>query len=337
MKAVYVKVPYQFEVRDVSLRDIGPTDALIRIKACGVCGTDLHTASFEATDWRPFGHEISGIVEQVGSQVKCVSPGDRVALESGSFCRACSLCRNGRVDLCNGAPNMFQEASMGFAECIVVSHECLVPIGDIPFDIATMIEPLGVALDLLYTADVRIGEDVLVVGLGPIGLMALRLAKLAGARRLYAADRFRNTRRIEIAKMYGADEVMYTDRMELNGYAYEKGGVDKALVTAPPRVIPKVFEVTNIGGTVAFIGIEYGAGAKITFDANDFHFKKLSLKASFAAPALYFPRCIDLIKSGAINLQPLISGTFTLEETGANIINLRDNKSCVIKSIMIND
>lgn len=337
MKAVYVKVPYQFEVRDVQPREVGPTDALIRIKACGVCGTDLHTASFEATDWQPFGHEISGVVEQVGSQVKCVKPGDRVALESGSFCRECNLCRNGRVDLCNGARNMFKEASMGFAEYIVVSHECLVPIGDMPFDIATMIEPLGVALDLLYTADVRVGEDVLVVGLGPIGLMALRLAKLAGARRLYAADRFRNTRRIEIAKLYGADEIIYTDQTEIRDFAFDKGGVDKVLVTAPPRVIPQAFEVTNIGGTVAFIGIEYGAGATISFDANAFHFKKLSLKASYAAPALYFPRCIDFINSGAIDLKPLISGTFRLEDTGANIVDLRDNKSRVIKSIMIND
>ena len=192
MKAVYVRVPYQFEIRDVDLREVGANDALVKVKACGLCGSELHTASYEAKDWQPIGHEIAGIVEQVGSQVTCVKPGDTVVLESGSFCRECATCRNGRVDLCNGARNVFHEASMGFAEYIVVSKECLVPVEGIPFDQATLIEPMGVALDMFYTADIKINDDVLVVGLGPIGLMALRMARLAGAKKVYAADRARN-------------------------------------------------------------------------------------------------------------------------------------------------
>lgn len=337
MKAVYVKVPYQFEVRDVEPREVGIHDALIRIKACGVCGTDLHTSSFEAKDWIPFGHEIAGVVEKVGVGVTCVKPGDHVALESGSFCRECSLCKNGRVDLCNNARNVFAEQSMGFAEYITVSQECLVPIHGIPFDQATLIEPMGVGLDLFYTTGIELNDDVLVVGMGPIGLMALRMAKLAGAKKIYAAARSRNKKRIETAKLYGADEIILTDQMDIRDYAFESGGVDKVMVTAPPRAIPPTFEVTRQGGTIGFIGIEYGEGANITFDANYFHFKKLSLKASFAAPALYFPRCIQMMRSGMIDVTPLITNYFKLEDTGEAIIQLRDNKDKIIKSVMINN
>lgn len=337
MKAVYTKVPYQFEVRDVQPREVGIHDVLVKIKACGVCGTDLHTASYEAKDWMPFGHEIAGIVEQVGQGVTCVKPGDRVALESGSFCRECALCKNGRVDLCCDAPNVFGEQSMGYGEYIKVSHECLVHIGDMPFDEATIIEPMGVALDLFYTAGIEVNDDVLVVGLGAIGLMALRFAKIAGARKVYAADRRRNKKRIEIAKMYGADEIIYTDEIDIREYKFDKGEVDKVMVTAPPRAIPPTFEVLKKGGTAAYIGIQYGEGANITFDANYFHFKKLSLKASHAAPALYFPRCIEMMKAGMIDVKPLITHHFKLEETGDAIKYLRDNKGEVIKSIMMND
>ena len=144
-------------------------------------------------------------------------------------------------------------------------------------------------------------------------------------------------KRIEVAKLYGADEIIYTDQMDIRDYPFTSGGVDKVMVTAPPRAIPPTFAVTKIGGTVAFIGIQYGEGAIISFDANDFHFKKLSLKASFAAPALYFPRCIDFIKTGAIDVRPLITDYFSLEETGKAVLNMRDNKDKVIKSVMIND
>lgn len=336
VRSAYVKVPFQFEIRDVKLRRIGINDALIKIKACGICGTDLHTSSWEAKDWSPFGHEITGIVEKTGINVTHVKPGDRVALESGSFCGVCSACHDGRVDLCNKARNVFAEVSMGFAEYIVVSKECLIPIGDMPFDEATLIEPMGVALDLFYTSGTCLNDDVLVLGLGPIGLMALRFARLAGARKIYAADLSPYKKRFEVAKLYGADEIIHADKTDIGDYKFDRGGVERIIISAPPKTIPSSLKVANFGGTVAFLGIEYGPGAKISFDANEFHFKKLSLKASFAAPALYFHRCIDILKSGAVNIKPLITNHFKLEEIGQAIINVRDNKENVIKSIMMN-
>lgn len=338
MKAAYVKVPFEVKVIDVALREVGPNDALVKIKACGICGSEMHTCSWGAKEWSPIGHEITGIVQEMGNNVTNVKPGDRVALESGSYCGTCELCRNGRASLCNKNRNVFAERSMGFAEAIVVNKQCLVHIGEkLPFDEATLIEPMGVALDLFYTADIKLNDDVLIIGLGPIGLMALCFARLGGARKIYAADLSACEKRIDVAKMYGSDEIIYTDKTDIRDYPFERGGVEKILITAPPKTIPTALDVANIGGTVAFLGIQYGEGSIISFDANKFHFKKMSLKASYAAPALFFPQCIDMIRKGMIDVKPLITSRFKLEEIESAILNVRDNCAGNIKSVMIND
>lgn len=337
MKVAFVKSPYQFEVKDVPIPEISENEALIRVKACGICGTDLHIAKGEAKDWESFGHEVSGIVERVGSCVTEAKVGDKVVLESGSFCRTCSTCRNGRVDLCNNAPNIIGGKYKGFAEYIVAPRNCLIPFDGIDFAEATLIEPMGVALDLFYTTDIKINDDVLVIGLGPIGLMAMKLAKMAGARNIYCAARSGSAARIELAKKWGATNVILTDKVSLEEYPFARGGVDKIMITAPPSTIPEALKVANIGAIVSFLGIEYGPKGIISFDANDFHFKKLQLRASFAAPALWFPRCIEIVKSGAMNIKELVSHTFLLDDIESAMLKARDDKTSTVKMVMVND
>lgn len=337
MKAAYVKSPWQFEVREVKLRDMGEDEVIVKVKACGICGSDLISAAGEAADWQPFGHEIAGEVVEAGRHVQNVKVGDAVVLESGTFDRFCNNCRNGRVDLCNTGPNYWLKGPMGFSEYILAPKECMVPMGSLSFKQASIVEPLGVAVDLLYTADVKLNDDVLVIGMGPIGLMALRLARAAGARKIYAAQRSTGKRRIELAKQFGADEIILTDQVDLESYPFARKGVDRVLVTAPPSLIPSALKVTNMGGIVAFIGIEYGPKAAITFDANDFHFKKLQLRASFASPALYFPRSIELIESGVIDADAMISHTFKLDEIEKAMKLLRDDRATTVKVVMLSD
>lgn len=338
MKVAYVKAPFQFEIRDEQIRSITEDEVLIKIVACGVCGTDIHTAATEAKDWQTFGHEVAGIVEQVGKNVVNVVPGDTVTLESSTFDRYCDNCRNGRVDLCCAGPRYeWGKDPMGFGEYMIASKEQVVKFEGISFEEASIIEPMGVAMDLCYTGDIRLNDDVLVIGLGPIGLCAVRLAKLMGARKVYAAELSHAKRRIEIAKQFGADEIIFTDKESIEEYRFDRSGVDKVLVTAPPRMIPPSIKIANYGGIVAYIGIQFGKGAEITFDANDFHFKKLQLRASFAAPALYFPRCIDLVKSGAVDLSVLISHTIRLEEIGKAMDILKNDPENAVKIVMVNE
>ena len=338
-KAAFVKSPFHFEIRDVPLRNITADEVLVKIKACGICGTDLHIARTEAKDFQPFGHEIAGIVEKAGGKVTEVKVGDSVLIESGSYCGVCEICRNGRVDLCNKAPNVFTRAeqglTMGFAEYLIAYKQNVVPFTGISMEAASLVEPMGVALDLFYTTHPELNDDILVIGLGPIGLMALKLAKMAGARHVYGAAHSTSKARIEMAKTLGADDVILTDKVDLREYKFPRGGVDKIMVTAPPRAIEDAVKVANIGGVIGFLGIEYGKGANITLDANYFHFKKLQLRASYAAPALYFPRCIDLIKSGAIDTAGLITHKFKLDDISEAMELVAKDKASVIKAVMV--
>jgi L-iditol 2-dehydrogenase len=337
MKAAYLKAPFEFEIRELALREPSDDEILVKVRACGICGTDLQSAASDARQWQPFGHEIAGTVEKAGRHVTNVSPGDRVVLESGTFDRFSSHSRNGRVDLDNTGPNYWMKGPMGFAEYLIAPKETAVVFAGLSFAEASLVEPLGVALDLVYTADLRLNDDVLVIGLGPIGLMALRLAKAMGARKIYGAQRSHSTRRIELARAFGADEIIYTDRQDIREFAYPRGGVDRVMITAPPALIPPALELTNVGGVVAFLGIEHGPGGKITFDANDFHFKKLQLRASFASPALYFPRCIELLQSGLIEARALITQTFPLERIAEAMKSLWEDKARSVKSVMVAD
>ncbi|MFW6219007.1 MAG: zinc-dependent alcohol dehydrogenase [Bacteroidota bacterium] len=335
MKAAYVKSPFKVEVREFPVREMNDEEVFIRVKACGICGHDLSVANSEAKDWKPFGHEISGIVEKTGKNVNHVKPGDKVVLETGTYDRFSKAARNGRPELDNNGPNFWETGPMGFADYIIVPRETVVPFEKMSFEEASMIEPLGVALDMVYTVDIKLNDDVLVIGLGPIGLMALQLAKIMGARNIYAAELSQSKKRIEIARQFGAT-IIKTDQESLKTYQFPRGGVDKVLVTAPPKLIEPAVEITNWGGIIAFIGIEYGPNANITFDANTFHFNKIQLRSSFASPALYFPRCIELVEAGMVDLKPLIGKTFPLNDLQKELKNLVDDKATALKSIMIN-
>ncbi len=339
MKAAYIKAPFEFEVRQVPLRDIKPDEVLVRVKACSVCGHDLIMASYGAAEWQPFGHEIAGIVEQAGPLVGNVKVGDRVVLESGTFDRFSANSRNGRVDLDNKGPNFWlkDQDTMGFAEYIIVPREVCVPFTDLSFEEACVIEPMGVALDLVRTADVRLNNDVLVIGLGPIGLMAARLAKAMGARRVYGSQRSGATARMELAKKWGVDGIVMPDVQALEDFKFEKGGVDRVLVTAPPNTIPQAIKVSKVGGIIGFVGIDYGPEGAVTFDSNVFHVNKLQLRSSFASPALYFPECIDLIKAGIVHTNELITHRFPLDDLPQGIRRFRDDRTTSIKAVMVND
>jgi L-iditol 2-dehydrogenase len=334
MQAAYLQVPFQFEIREVPMPEVRDGWALVRVEACGICGTDLHYARHLATRWQGFGHEVAGVVAAAGRGVAHVKAGDAVVLESGSYCAVCANCRNGRVDLCNNAPNFWNNPTMGFADYILAPAQALVPYDATRLtpEVACLAEPLGVALDSVFTADIPLGSEVLVLGLGPIGLMMLPLVRMRGAAHIYAANR--SGRRLEVARLLGADTVIQTSETPLAGYPFRKQGVDRALVSAPPAAIVEAMPAMRYGGIIAFIGIEFGEGARISFDVNDFHFSKLQLRASHAAPALYFPTCLQLMMDGHIDGAALVSHVLPLARIDEAMQLVRDQREAVVKVVV---
>lgn len=336
MRVVYVKSPFQFEIRETEIPEPGEGQVLLDVRACCVCGTDMHTAATDADYFQSFGHEIAGVVVKNGPFANRFKPGDKVIIESGTFCHVCDNCRNGRPDICTNGISIIDDVEIsGYADYMLVPEQAMVPFDGLEFEEAALAEPLGVAMDLFYTTGIELNDDVAVIGLGPIGLMTIALAKAAGARNIYAIQRSgRSKARIELAKKLGATDVILTSETDMASYPFPRGGVNKIMITAAPSVIPEAFRIALYGCIIGFLGIDMQNG-DITFNANDFHFKKLQLRASYAVPALWFPRALELLKSGVVNPKDFITQTFPLEEIETYFKKQRDDSSDVIKMAMV--
>lgn len=336
MKTALIRSPFQIRYEDVAVRPLKANEILIKVEYCGICGSDIHSARSQADDWMTFGHEAVGIVEDIGSIVTNVKVGDRVVLESSTFCRNCDDCRNGDVHLCKSGPNnFFTSEPGGFSEYIIGVMEQAIPVGDdIDPRFAALVEPMGVAMDLFQLADIRLNDDVLVIGLGAIGLMALRMARLAGARNLYAADISAAAIRFDVATRFGATNLIKTDLTDLSEIQFPRNGVDRVLITAPPWLIPTALKTLRFGGIASYLGFGYGTGKDITFDANEFHMKRLQLRASYAAPALFFPRCLDLIRSRAIDCESLITGVYPFDQLSLALHQQAEDIGHAIKTLV---
>lgn len=333
--AAYLKAPWQVELRQVELpAEPGPGEVTLRVEACGICGTDLHYAACDAREWMPFGHEVAGVIEQIGPGAGGhLKVGQSVVLETASYCGVCELCRNGRVDLCNKVNGFWGRPAMGMAERMTVLAACVVPYEGLTPEAASLTEPAGVAYDLVKTAGIGLGDQVAVVGPGPIGLMAVALAQRSGAARVVCIGRGRNARRLEIARELGAESVATDEPLDQRKDLARQ--FQHVLMTAPVKGIPAALGLLAYGGEMTFIGIGTGPGT-ITFDANDFHFRKLQLRASFASPAVYFPAALQLLKAGIIPAGKIISHQMGLREVGKAMALYRDRKEetgkVVIKS-----
>ena len=343
LKAAYLKAHRLFEVRDIQLRPIQDDEVIVDVKACGYCGHDNILANYQAKEWEPFGHEFSGVVSEVGNAVKNVKVGDFVCIETATFDPLCDCARNGRPDLDNvprGASFMELDkghrGGMGFAERAIVPAALCVKYSGMTFEEACIMEPLGVAYDLWMTADIKMNNDVLVYGCGPIGLMALQMAKRSGARKIYAAEFSTATRRIELARQFGADEIIFTDKTDIENFSFEKGGVDRVLMTAPPKFIGNACNVMNPGGILAFLGISYNE-PMVVFDSNKVHLDKLQIRGSNAIPALYFPIIIDLVKAGMIDVKSLISHRMHLNTLPEDLAEYYSEPDKAVKAVMINN
>jgi len=321
------KSPADVTVRDIPIPEPGWDEVLVKVRSCGVCGGDLGSSK----EYEPFGHEIAGEVVRTGDGVRHLTPGMRVVIESGAFCGECDHCRNGRVDLCT---HMIGGSYSGFAEYAVVrARNCVALPEDISYRDAALIEPLGVAIDLVKTAEISLGDHVLVIGCGSIGLMAMALARRMGAARIWGATHSRSLRKNELAIELGAEELIYTDRQKISEYPFPGGRVDKVLITAPPQAIPEALGLLSYGGIAAFLG--FGGEREITIDAHLFHVRKLQLRSSFAAPGIYFPLAFEMVRTGVIDPEKFITHTAPLQDIAALMYSAGCERDKVIKCAML--
>lgn len=331
MKALQLIGTRQLTVAEVAApQDLGPEDLLIRVKAIGICGTDLHYYRGESAGYTrmqyPFvmGHEFAGVVENVGSQVTGFRPGDRVALDPANSCRTCEACLDGHPHICPqgrfvgspGVPGAMQELVVHPARLAFKLPE------NLSYAQGAVLEPLGVGLHAVNLGRIRIGDTVAVLGCGPIGLFIVQLARLAGAQDVFATDVLDH--RLQMAEKCGAGLTINPtkeDPVRTILGATRGRGVDVAFEVAGALETPEqAAEVSKACGTVVVVGICFED--RMPFRSTPTRRKGLTIKVSRRMPHVY-PRIMALSSRHMVDHDILITHTFPLEQ-GAEAFRILD-------------
>jgi len=321
----------------ISLKDIpsppsAPNQIRVRVKACGSCGTDLHNNPAETDNEQAFGHEIAGVIDEVGSAVLGLKPDQNVLLESSSACGRCAACRNVNQELCAAVNSFFFINSLALAEEMIAPAVSAIPYEDLWPDVTGLSGPLCVAIDIVRLAHVRPTSNVLPIGAGPICLMALSLVRRMGAPRMLLSAFSRAKVRVAAALDLGVDRAVDPSETPLDKVDFGCE-IDRMLVTAPPLTLNDAFSVASKGGIISFIGIGYGESAFCRFEVNAFQFNRFQLPASLASPAFYTPMGLQYLREGVVNGSALISHRFKLEQMPDARATARDS-SVALKVIV---
>jgi L-iditol 2-dehydrogenase len=320
-----MKVAVYYDLQDIRIEEmpepkIGEDEILVQMKACGVCGSDL--MDWYLRDRAPLvlGHEPTGIVARRGKQVDTLSLGDRVFVHHHVACMTCHYCLNGDYTLCE----RFHETNIepgGFAEYFRVPAPNLrldtlkIP-ESLSFEQATLIEPVGCCIRALKKCGLQYGDSVAIIGAGPTGLMHTTLAKTFGASAIIVSDLV--DFRLNFARKFGADRVINPKNEDLGeGVKAETDGrgVDIAVVTAPILEAYKTgIDVCRRGGKLCIFA-PTTPGQYIQVSPKELFFSEIRIVPSYSTSHLETRLALDLMVSGRINLEKLISHRFKLDET----------------------
>jgi L-threonine 3-dehydrogenase len=308
-------------LKEVPIPTCGADEVLVRIKATSICGTDLHIYNWDAwadkTVVTPnvFGHEFAGIVVEVGERVTGVAIGDYVSAEGHMVCGSCKACRTGNAHVCPNTRSFGITAPGCFAEFAVVKATNIIHNApDLPFEIACLQDPLGNAVQTVLSGDI-VGKSVAIIGVGPIGLLAIQVAKACGAGTIYAADI--NPNRLELARQMGADVTINAMETRISKAIREMTdgeGVDVVLeMSGNPQAIVDGFEAAANAGRVSLLGIPT---KEVSLDlTNQIIFKGLRVEG-ITGRKMYetWYQMKGLLNQKRIDLAAVITHRFTLDQ-----------------------
>ena len=335
MKAAVVRKVNDVRVEDVPIPTIGPKEILVKMLACGVCGTDIKKIQGEFITPPVLGHEAAGEIFEVGEEVTDLKAGERVLVHHHVPCYVCHYCRHGSQTMCEE----FQRSNIdpgGFAEYFRVPETnvdrgAVLRVPDsVTFEEAALVEPTACCIRSLMKCDIQIGDDVLVMGAGPVGLTQVQLLKLFGVSRIFSSDILRS--RLEAADRFGADETINPRQENLveriKGMT-EGRGVDVVVVaTGSTDAIAQSLKSVRKGGTVSLFGAPHRS-ALLSYDVTEIFIREISIIPSYSATELETNMALKLLVSGRIDLKGLVSHRFRLERTADAIRYAADGKDCL--------
>lgn len=300
-----------------------PQDVLVKIEICGVCGTDLRILAappiFKAKKGIVLGHEYTGQVVEVGPGVEQFQPGDRVAVIPDLPCGHCRFCAGGRPNLCEHMSSIGGDTDGGFAHYALVPAKGLYPLSpNLPVEEGAFVELLSCVMGGVQKAALLPGEDALIIGAGPAGLVYMKVFKAAGAGRVIMAEVA--PWRIDFARNAGADLVI-NPKMENLGEAVRSvtGGGAHVVVDAVGSELAAAISAARKGGRIIVFGENHKA--ECTIRPHEIQGQELQILGSFIGIHC-FPQAVNLLESGAVSLSPLITHRLSLPELPAGITDL---------------
>lgn len=321
VRAAVIHAPHELRVQEWEVPPTGPGQVRVRVRAGGICGSDLHYVQhggFGTVRVRApmvLGHEIAGVVEAVGAGVTHVAPGDRVAVNPSLPCGTCRFCLRGMPRHCLemrffGSAMRDPHVHGGFREVLVCAAEQAVP-ADMPAERAAFAEPLSVCLHAARQAGELLGARVLVTGAGPIGTLCVMVARHAGAAEVVATDL--QDAPLAVARRVGADAGLNlrADPDALAPFAAEKGAFDVVFeCSGAGAALAAAIPVARPGAVIVQVGI---GGAETPVALNTLVAKEITLRGTFRFD-VEFAQAVDILARGVIDVAPLLTETIALDQ-----------------------
>ncbi len=341
MKALVLKEYHQLSYEDVPEPHYGPDDLLVQVKACAICGSDVHGLDGSTGRRQPpiiMGHEASGVVAAVGERVQGFAPGDCITFDSTIYCGRCHFCRQGRINLCDnrrvlGVSCDDYRQNGALAEFVAVpSHIAYHLPEGVSFEQAALVEPVSIAVHAVSLAPLNLGDTAVVVGVGTIGLLIIQILRTAGCGQIIALDidhgKFDLARRFGAAVCWDPREEDLLQRIR----SVTKGrGADLAFdAVGLSFTVEQAAGLLRKGGALVLVG---NLSPQADLPLQSVVTREIALYGSCASSGEY-PICLELIQQGKVDVNSLISATAPLRDGAEWFQRLYNKEPGLLKVVL---
>lgn len=316
MLAAILKGTHDISIGEFSLRSLSEGELLIRVNACGICGTDHHIYNGDSHSAKPviLGHEYAGTIEDIKGTAPGFSIGNKVAVDPNIACGYCSFCRLGKPNFCENLSALGVDTNGGFAEYSIVPFKQAYALPEnLPFNIAAFAEPLSCCIHGINQAEFNLNETVVIIGAGSIGLLMVQLAKLTSASKIIVVEPERYKR--ELAIICGADFAFDANDNELKTKILDvtSGGASIVIECAGNEsAANSTIEFARRGAKIILFGLS-SKKSRLNFGMQNFFQKEVNVKGSFLNP-FTFQRAVELLSSGEIDPEKITTNQIDLND-----------------------